>query len=241
MAATATGKNQTCLDKFYAGLKNFTIHPRQPMHEKLKGRQWRGDDFVRLAEFAEWLHPMLDQGHSLLKELLREVDANANGHMALTVDEVLEGPTRCLATLCILVATGRGDLLSWFQRAGILDHHLPMPLGQLEYKIQEALKDARSLDFDVAQKLAKDFDEKQWKYFPATLTTVGQRWTAPHIVPIIDRQLITGKGGFSTVYQVAIPATFVADNLKARVGTALEPHPDFPDLGPVCLQLHSNP
>lgn len=229
-------REQSCFDRFQARLEAYTVRPKKPKQEKLAGKQWQGDSFVRFVEFAQGLHPSSGKGQSLLNELLRESFAKETP-LPPQADELLYKDTKCIGTFCILVEMRQGHLISSFQRADIFDANLPMELGSLEGKVREALEYVHCYDFEVSQKLAHDFNERQWKYFPATLSTIGRRWTAPRIVPFVDRQLITAKGGFSTVWQVAIPATFVAEDLKARVGSSLEKHPEFPNLGEVSNPL----
>lgn len=231
-SAKNKSREQTCFDRFQASLARFTVHPKKPKQEKLAGRQWQGDSFIRFVEFSQSLHPSSGKGPSLLNELLHESFAKENTPPP-QADELLYEETKCIGTFCILVEMRQGRLISHFQRADIFDTNLPMDLGTLEVKVREALENAQFTNFELVQHLTHEFNEKQWKYFPATLSTVGRRWPAPRIVPFVDRQLITAKGGFSTVWQVAIPAKFVADDLKARVGSSLEKHPEFPDLGEV--------
>lgn len=229
-----TSNDKTCFERFRSALAKCTIHPKTPEQERLSGAQWRGHDFVQVTELTQLLvNNRSGQRSMLLEELLKEV-YDDEPHKALRIDKILQGRTRCLVTFCILLEIGSPDLLGPFQSAGLFDGSLPMTRASLENRVQGALEHAGRFDLEKAASLTKAFNEKQWKYFPIQLSMVGQRWDGPCVMPFIDRQLITDKGGTSTVYQVAVPETFVADDIKRKVASSMEPYPEFEELGKCC-------
>jgi hypothetical protein len=222
-----------CFEVFRVKLEECTIKPQPRPH-------WIPRNFILRSDLRDWLSSPDKSGDSPTAILLDAVYKDwTQGDVPIRTGAVIE---RCLFTFCILLELKLGDLIHTFDRAGILDSQLPRKLVDLEPDIATALKHHGLLPAEAktqAKDLANRFDQKQWKYFAVRFQD-GRRFQESNRrrrFPFIDRRLITDKGGFADVFEVAIPGSFLDTALKKKSPQPLV-HPQFPQLGPVSHLIH---
>lgn len=113
----------------------------------------------------------------------------------------------------ILLELGHGDLIHYFQHRNRTDENLPIDRRELKDYFDEITHDNRTNDNET---LAERFFEKQWKYCAVKFDGADFRSLERHaIIPIHRKELITGKGGTSTLWQIEVLSDFVGNELKA--------------------------
>ncbi|KAL8820291.1 MAG: hypothetical protein Q9223_001457 [Gallowayella weberi] len=168
--------------------------------------------YVLVAELAQWLrsnvHPdkPTTQVGRLVTAAYRETDI-----LPLSTDNLMAKDSCCLIIFSILLLLGKGKLIHKFQRHNVLDKHLPIPLQQLQVKLQTA-------HIPDAERLAADFDEKQWRFCPAKFgLDYGQEYNEHTILPICKKEKINEKGGTAQMWQIEVKEEFVGQKLKKAV------------------------
>ena len=222
-------QDDPCFQRFRSKLHEFTVRPKSR-------DDWEARSFVLIDKLEKWLKSKADTSSGLNGAILLEAVYTKRDVQPINYVQMVEGELKCLLTFCILLELRQGDLLYAFSRSGrIVDKLLPMDLYSLGLKVEECINSQHiSYAPHESAQLAREFDKLQWKYF-AVVFGLGHRrdWEPFRILPFVDRQLITDKGGTANVYEVAVPECFVDRSLRIAAGASMRPHPKFEDLGPV--------
>ena len=136
----------------------------------------------------------------------------------------------------ILLVLGSGELVDRFQKRGIVDSHVPMPLERLHSRIKEM-----GLSDTDAKKLADSFYEKQYLFSPVVFfRNMDKYYDKELIIPICRKQKINEKAGSATgIYLVEVQDQFVHDNLKAVAVSYEDPKDTFGGVS-ISAQSHVN-
>ncbi|KAL9633797.1 MAG: hypothetical protein Q9204_003254 [Flavoplaca sp. TL-2023a] len=167
--------------------------------------------YVLVAELTQWLRSRVHPDKSTTQYGRLLLAAYGVQIPPPSTEKLSEEDSCCLLVFCILLSIGRGNLIHVFQRFNILDKHLPIPLQQLQTRLQGP----RIPD---PMRLAAEFDEKQWPFCPAKFDLhLGQEYTEHSILPICQKVKINEKGGTAQLWQIEVKEEFVGHKLKQAV------------------------
>lgn len=167
--------------------------------------------YVLVAELTQWLRSSVHPGKSTTQCGRLLLAVYGDQIPPPSTDKLSEEDSCCLLVFCILLLIGRGNLIHVFQRFNILDKHLPIPLQQLQTRLQGP----RIPD---PMQLAAEFNEKQWLFCPAKFDLhLGQEYNEHRILPICQKAKINEKGGTARLWQIEVKEEFVGDALKQAV------------------------
>jgi hypothetical protein len=169
---------------------------------------------------------------SLTKWMLRQDTDKRSTHAALLLLEsyhrnhretfqpafsnsIFTGPDRCILVFSILLTLDKGDLVSVFRQAKIVDKNL-----EFADTFYEELKyDLGMKGVNDADRIITEFEKAKWSYCPAPIRMDmqekfhGGKW----ILPFCRRQSVNTKGGTAEVYQVCLQEDLVPDDMKKKI------------------------
>ncbi|KAL8846936.1 MAG: hypothetical protein Q9221_008004 [Calogaya cf. arnoldii] len=167
--------------------------------------------YVLVAELTKWLRSRVHPDKSTTQYGRLLLAAYGAQIPPPSTEKLSEEDSCCLLVFCILFSIGRGNLIHVFQRFNILDRNLPVPLQQLQTRLQGP----RIPD---PMQLAAEFNEKQWPFCPAKFDLhLGQEYTEHSILPICQKVKINEKGGTARLWQIEVKEEFVGHKLKQAV------------------------
>ena len=182
---------------FEAKLNEFTI---QPTHRP--DSDWNPKPFVQTEKIASWLKEPAQGSKSSNLALLLESTAQGSSlenedtskwsPAELNVEHVINPRHLCPLVFCILLELGFPDLLYHFRRKGVIDSSLPVELVRLKDLASKAPASSNKSPVssqshaEFADALARDFNEKQWKYCAAKFEARGF-FSNKRTLPFADR------------------------------------------------------
>jgi hypothetical protein len=201
---------------FERTLSGFTVKPTY------KG----GRPYVLAQSLVDWLRSRW-AGHMVTQaDRLHKAAYYITGGLfePISAEQLSSEQNGCLLVFSILLVLHKGALIDRFQRRGIVDSQIPMPLERLEMVI-------RGMELDNAdfQNLASCFYEKQWLFCPIIIFRDMDRYYEKEaITPICSKQKINDKGGIAAgVYLIEVQEQFVAPNLKMGAVRYEDKHDSF--------------
>lgn len=210
--------HETPFDAFHQQLLGFTKKPT-PIEDR-HGKWWRGQEFVLYDQLRDWLVGPSSTPTRTNVDILLSAAYSKRDFPDLRRHQVTGGESRCLLVFCILIELNQAELIHDFYIHDVVDRRLPMPLHDLEVSISTM---ARHREIPASNRwikeLAYNFDQKQWKYRPVKFVYEDDRiWNEKYVFPFMGKQLITEKGGTSSVYEVTVPSCLVDERLQERIG-----------------------
>jgi hypothetical protein len=197
-------EEEAAFGDFEKSLAKFTVKPTH------KG----GRCYVLSESLVKWLrspwpgHTLFTQAARLHKAVYRNRDSLFD---PISPEQLSTEQNGCLLVFSILLALRRGDLVDRFQKRGIVDSNIPMPLEWLQ-------KGIRGMDLSDAdaRNLANSFYEKQWLFCPVIIyRNMDRYYEKERIMPICQKQKINDKAGSATgIYLIEVQEQFVYENLK---------------------------
>ena len=186
-------------------LERFTVKPTH------KG----GRSFVLAESLVNWLrtpwpeHPTCTQADRLHKSVYYDTTTLFE---PISAEQLSSKQNGCLLVFSILLVLKRGVLVDRFQKRGIVDSQIPMPLERLQTRIKEM-----GLSDTDANKLAYSLYEKQFLFCPIMIfRNMDRYYDKEYIMPICQKQKINDKAGSATgIYLIEVQEQYVDDDLKA--------------------------
>jgi hypothetical protein len=185
-------------------LERFTVKPTH------KG----GRKFVLAESLVNWLgspwpeHPKNSQADRLHKAVYYN---NNTLFDPISPEQVSSKQNGCLLVFSILLILRRGVLVDRFQKRGIVDSKIPMPLESLRTQVK-----AMELSDTDPNKLACSFFDKQYLFCPVIIfRNMDRYYDKELIMPICQKQKINDKAGSATgIYLIEVQEQFVEKDLK---------------------------
>jgi hypothetical protein len=135
----------------------------------------------------------------------------------ISYDSLKPGGSSCLLVFCILLLLDYGDLVHCFQREGKVDNILPIPLYTLRIILDE-YRQGVGMSEEDADRLAAQFNKKQWRFCPAIFETGYPRnFGKDRVLPFCVKEIINFKGGTASLWQVEVLEEFVGPQLRKKV------------------------
>lgn len=114
----------------------------------------------------------------------------------------------CVLVFSILLELKLGHLIDRVARSGVLDEKLPVSWNELKDKF-------KGVDIPDSDRVATDFNRKQWKYCPAFFTmNMDDQFFEDRIIPVCRKEHIC-EGGTAHVWQIVVRAEFVDPKLRS--------------------------
>lgn len=134
------------------------------------------------------------------------------------------GPDCCVIVFSILLDLELGHLIDLFSKKNVIDRRLPEDLLSLKTKLRE-LQDG--------DQVAERFNERQWKFCPATFSLdMENEFIENRIIPIC-RKTHLSSGGTAHVWQIVVQSEFVDKKLKNLLDADTTASYEDKDHGPV--------
>ena len=186
----------------------------QDFHNKLKMctlEAFCGREFVLMRPLREWFYSQSPVAE--LIQLDRLLEAAGKLEPVQRPNPTLPSHVigkRGLILFSILLEIGKIQFLSHFWKKDFINSQLPLEMSKLKVLIKKAGVPDASI-------MAREFYDKQWKYFPVTLRLHDQKHhEKTRIVPIMNSDPIK-EGGTAELLKVEVLEDFVDDKLKAEV------------------------
>jgi hypothetical protein len=134
----------------------------------------------------------------------------------------------CIIVFSILLDLGLGYLIDSFSRKGIIDRRLPEDLSSLKEKLR---------DLEDGVQIAELFNDRQWKFCPATFSQHMENDFFKDVIIPICRQSEPNSGGTAKVRQIVVQEQFVGESLRNLLKDDPSTSYDDQNFGPVSLYV----
>lgn len=184
-----------------------------------------GRDYIRISALTAWLRSdyttsdgkTISQFHRILLNVYEDKQ------FWMVLDEKVD--KKMDIVFCILLSIGQPHAVKDFQAAGIVDKKLPMRLATLDSKIRGHRINGRyQLSQSERTWLAKQFDNRQWKFRPHVFKIDDDECLSPNCIlpiynkePIVNDEQKTKQGGTARVYRLKILEEFLDFEIRKAI------------------------
>jgi hypothetical protein len=191
---------------FNRALADFAAKAHELSKKAVDGRS-----YVLVEELMQWMRGMslskLDNKFVTNTDLLAHAAYFGRHDFPPIVSSHISdaGPDCCVVVFGILLDLELGHLINLFSKKGIVDSQLPQDLSSLKRKLAS---------LQPGERVAERFNERQWKFCPATFSlNMEKEYFEDRIIPIC-RQAHLSSGGTARVSQIVVQSEFVDKKLR---------------------------